>query len=77
MKKGEIKSKRKCVMYQCQNLRYMHNLLCYNHYQIKDKLFTYRNKYGDLKERNGKHITVNLIGEKGNVKKPIIRSIRL
>lgn len=44
------KPKNYCVMKSCFNIRYQDKLLCYNHYQIKDKLFTYRYKYGDLKE---------------------------
>ncbi len=44
------KSNKLCVMKDCQNLRYQGKLLCYNHYQIKDKLYTYRIEYGDLKD---------------------------
>jgi len=44
------KSDTKCVMKSCQNLRYQDNLLCYNHWQIKDQLYSYRYQYGDLKE---------------------------
>ena len=50
MKKGEKKSAVKCIYYGCQNLRYEDKLLCHNHWRIREKLYSYRKKYGDLKE---------------------------
>ncbi len=49
LKKGETKPAAKCVMKHCQNLRYKYSLLCHNHWRLRDKLYTYRYKYGDLK----------------------------
>jgi len=39
-------------MNSCQNLRYQDKLLCHNHWRIRDKLYTYQIKYGDLKQEN-------------------------
>ena len=46
------KSDRKCVMDKCHNLRYQDQLLCHNHYRIKDTLYTYRYQSEVLKITN-------------------------
>ena len=43
------KSKTKCAMYQCQNLRYQDKLLCHNHHRIKDKLFSFKYQQENIK----------------------------
>lgn len=45
------KSNTKCIMKHCQNIRYQDKLLCHNHYVIRDKLYSYRYTYGDLKDK--------------------------
>lgn len=33
-----------CVMYQCQNKKYKDKELCLNHWNVRDQLFSYKNR---------------------------------
>ena len=50
MRPSGKKLEKMCVMLNCQNVRFKDKLLCHNHYVIRYKLYTYRKKYGDLKD---------------------------
>lgn len=46
----KTKSDKICVMKSCQNLRFKDKLLCHNHWRLRRKLYSYKQKYGELLE---------------------------